>query len=68
LAIDPAATYASAIRTPALLPNAKLVVDDFQLTKLADDALTKVRRRVTWELMTVAAARSTRSGPTGAVC
>lgn len=50
VAIDPAAAYASAIRTPGLLPNAKLVVDHFHLTKLANDALTKVRRRVTWEL------------------
>jgi len=29
VAIDPAAAYASAIRTPGLLPNAKLVVDHF---------------------------------------
>lgn len=50
VAIDPAASYASAIRTPGLLPNAKLVVDHFHLSKLANDALTKVRRRVTWEL------------------
>lgn len=50
VAIDPAAAYASAIRTPGLLPNAKLVVDHFHLTKLANDAVTKVRRRVTWEL------------------
>jgi transposase len=48
--IDPAAAYASAIRTPGLLPNATLVVDHFHLTKLANDALTRVRRRVTWEL------------------
>lgn len=50
VAIEPAAAYASAIRTPGLLPNAKLVVDHFQRTKLANDAVTKVRRRVTWEL------------------
>jgi transposase len=50
VAIDPAAVYAAAIRTPALLPNATLVVDHFHLVKLANDALTKVRRRVTWEL------------------
>ena len=47
VAIDPAAVYASAIRTPGLLPNATLVVDHFHLVKLANDALTKVRRRVT---------------------
>jgi len=50
VAIDPAAVYAAAIRTPGLLPNATLVVDHFHLVKLANDALTKVRRRVTWEL------------------
>ena len=50
MAIDPAAVYASAIRTPGLLPNATLVVDHFHLVKLANDALTKVRRRVTWDL------------------
>ena len=50
VAIDPAAVYASAIRTPGLLPNATVVVDHFHLVKLANDALTKVRRRVTWDL------------------
>ena len=48
VAIDPAASYASAIRTA--LPNATIVVDHFHLVKLANDALTKVRRRVTWDL------------------
>jgi hypothetical protein len=32
------------------LPNATLVVDHFHLVALANDALTKVRRRVTWDL------------------
>ena len=50
VAIDPAAAYASAIRTLGLLPNAQIVVDHFHLVKLANDALTKVRRRVTWDL------------------
>jgi len=50
VAIDPAAVYASAIRTPGLLPNATLVVDHFHLVALANDALTTVRRRVTWDL------------------
>ncbi|ULN70469.1 ISL3 family transposase [Mycolicibacterium smegmatis] len=50
VAIDPAAVYAAAIRTPGLLPNATIVVDHFHLVKLANDALTKVRRRVTWDL------------------
>jgi len=49
VAIDPAAVYAKAIRTPGLLPNARLVVDHFHLSKLANDAVTKVRRRVIWE-------------------
>jgi transposase len=50
VAIDPAAAYASAVRTPGLLPNATLVVDHYHLVKLANDALTKVRRRITWDL------------------
>ena len=47
MAIDPAAVYASAIRTPGLLPNATIVVDHFHLFKLVNDAVTKVRRRLT---------------------
>lgn len=47
--IDPAAAYRAAI-TVALLPNAQLVVDHFHLVKLANDVVTQVRRRVTWEL------------------
>ncbi|PXX01580.1 ISL3 family transposase [Mycolicibacterium moriokaense] len=50
VAIDPAAVYASALRTPGLLPNATIVVDHFHLVKLANDALSKVRRRVSWGL------------------
>lgn len=50
VAIDPAAVYASAVRTPGLLPNATLVVDHFHLVKLANEAVTAVRRRVTWSL------------------
>ncbi|TQC38368.1 ISL3 family transposase, partial [Rhodococcus sp. WS4] len=50
VAIDPAAVYAAATRTEGLLPNATLVVDHFHLVKLANDTVTKVRRRVTWEL------------------
>ena len=49
VAIDPAAVYAKAVTTPGLLPNATLVVDHFHLVKLANDAVTKVRRRVIWE-------------------
>jgi hypothetical protein len=57
--------YASAIRTPGLLPNAQIVVDHFHLVKLGNDALTKVRRRVTWELRDHRGRKSIRSGPTG---
>jgi transposase len=54
VAIDPAAVYAKAIRTreddgQLLLPNARLVVDHFHLVKLANDCVTKVRRRTIWE-------------------
>lgn len=54
VAIDPAAVYAKAVRTvrpdgTRLLPNARLVVDHFHLVKLANDCVTKVRRRVIWE-------------------
>jgi len=41
---------AAAVRTPGLLPNATLVLDPFHLVALANDAVTTVRRRVTWEL------------------
>jgi transposase len=50
VAIDSAAVYASALRTPGLLPNATIVVDHFHLVRLANVALSRVRRRVTWEL------------------
>lgn len=50
VAIDPAAVYATALRTPGLLPNATLVVDHFHLVKLANDAVTKARQRITWQL------------------
>jgi transposase len=54
VAIDPAASYAAAIRARTadgvlLLPHAVLVVDHFHLVKLANDAVTKVRRRVVWD-------------------
>jgi hypothetical protein len=68
VAIDPAAVYAKAIRTPGLLPNATLVVDHFHLVKLANDAVTKVRRRVIWEQKGRRGARSTRRGLTAAGC
>lgn len=46
--IDPSAAYAAAV-TSDLLPNAVVVVDHFHLVKLANDALTAVRRRVTFD-------------------
>jgi transposase len=54
VAIDPAAVYAKAVRArdengELLLPNARLVVDHFHLVKLANDAVTKVRRRTIWQ-------------------
>jgi transposase len=54
VAIDPAAVYAKAVghcdeHGNLLLPNARLVVDHFHLVKLANDCVTKVRRRTIWE-------------------
>ena len=46
--IDPSAAYAAAVTTE-LLANATLVVDHFHLIKLANDAVTGVRRRVTFD-------------------
>ena len=48
MVIDPSAAYASAV-TSQLLLNAVLVVDHFRLVKLANDALTALRRRVTFD-------------------
>jgi transposase len=47
VAIDPCAAYANAVRKA--LPHAQLVVDHFHLDRLANDMLTKIRRRVTWD-------------------
>lgn len=54
VAVDPAAGYAAAVRArrpggSLVLPNATLVVDHFHIVKLANDAVTKVRRRVVWD-------------------
>jgi transposase len=46
--IDPAAVYAK-VTTPGLLPNATLIVGHLHLVKLANDAVTKVRRQVAGE-------------------
>jgi len=48
VALDPSAPNAAAVR-PAL-PHARVAVDHFHLVKLANDAVTTVRRRVTLEV------------------
>lgn len=47
VAIDPSAAFRSAVRT--LLPRARVSVDHFHLVKLANDMVTTVRRRVSWD-------------------
>lgn len=48
VAMDPCASYRAAVR--AALPNARIVADHFHLVRLANQAVTDVRRRVTWQL------------------
>jgi transposase len=48
VAIDPCATYRAAVAQA--LPHALIVADHFHLVRLANQAVTDVRRRVTWEL------------------
>jgi transposase len=48
VAMDPCASYRAAVRQA--LPNARIVADHFHLVRLANQALTDVRRRVTWDL------------------
>ncbi len=47
VAIDPSAAFRSAVRR--LLPKARVSVDHFHLVKLANDMVTSVRRRVSWD-------------------
>lgn len=47
VAMDPCATYRAAV-THAL-PGARIVADHFHLVRLANQAVTDVRRRVTWD-------------------
>jgi transposase len=47
VAMDPCASYRAAVREA--LPNARIVADHFHLVALANQALTEVRRRVTWD-------------------
>jgi transposase len=48
VALDPSAPYAAAVRQA--LPHARIAVDHFHLIVLANQALTRVRQRVTREL------------------
>ena len=47
VALDPSAPYAAAVRTA--LPHARIAVDHFHLVALANQAVTRVRQRVTRE-------------------
>jgi transposase len=47
VAIDPSAAFRSAVRS--WLPKARVSVDHFHLIKLANDMVTTVRRRVSWD-------------------
>lgn len=47
VAIDPSASFRAAVRY--WLPKARVSVDHFHLVKLANDVLTQVRRRVSWD-------------------
>ncbi len=47
VAIDPSAAFRSAVRS--WLPKARVSVDHFHLVKLANDIVTTVRRRVSWD-------------------
>ena len=48
VAMDPCASYRAAVREA--LPHARIVADHFHLVRLANQAVTDVRRRVTWEV------------------
>jgi transposase len=50
VAIDPSAPFAAVLRDKTVLPNATLVVDHWHLHRLANQMLTEVRRRVTWQV------------------
>ncbi|MDQ3165491.1 MAG: transposase [Actinomycetota bacterium] len=47
VAIDPSAPFRSAVHR--LLPKPRISVDHFHLVKLGNDAVTAVRRRVSWD-------------------
>lgn len=47
VAMDPCASYRAAVAQA--LPHARIVADHFHLVRLANQAVTDVRRRVTWD-------------------
>ncbi len=47
VAMNPCASYRSAVRKA--LPHAVIVADHFHLVRLANEAVTDVRRRITWD-------------------
>ena len=47
VAMDPCASYRAAVRQA--LPNTRIVADHFHLVRLANQAVTDVRRRITWD-------------------
>jgi transposase len=47
VAMDPCASYRAAVHQA--LPQARIVADHFHLVRLANQAVTDVRRRVTWD-------------------
>jgi len=47
VAMDPCASYRAAVREA--LPQARIVADHFHLVRLANQAVTEVRRRMTWD-------------------
>ncbi len=66
VAIDPCAVYRSAITRA--LPHADVVVDHFHLVRFANQAVTKVRQRVTRQVFAVAAPAVIRPGPIAGGC
>jgi hypothetical protein len=66
VAIDPSAVYRSAVERS--LPHAVIVVDHFHLVRLANQAVTRVRQRVTWQSLGRRAPHGIRRGRTGGGC
>lgn len=67
VAMDPCASYRAAVREA--LPNALIVADHFHLVRLANQAVTDVRRRVTWDTIDRRGRRATRPRqPDGGCC